>query len=132
MKSLNILALILFLGGTQLCVAQGKITDFKSVIQEAEYGGVEVVIKPLAFDPSQKDYKSYKHKYGVRICYTVKGNKKAARQDMSFKIHNTGEFSYRLAYGSSYKPSDVNITDIQYFNMEDTPKSQWPRKEDCF
>lgn len=132
MKRIQILAFLLCFGGTQLCVAQGKITDFKSVIQEAEYGGVDVVIKPLAFDPNQKDYKSHQYKYGVRICYTVKGEKKSARQDMSFKIHRTGEFSYRLAYGRSYKPNDVNITDIQYFNMDDLPKSQWPKKEDCF
>lgn len=130
-KIISGLALMGLLCKPNLGFAQGKVTDFKSLIQEAEYGGVDVIIKPLSFDPNQKDYKSHQYKYGVRICYTVKGEKKSARQDMSYKIHKTGKFSYRLAYGKKYKTNDVRITDIKYFNMEDTPKSKWPTKEDC-
>lgn len=68
----------------------------------------------------------------MRICYTVNGEKKAARQDMSYKIYSNGEFTYKLAYGLKYNTGNVKTTDIQYFNMEDEPKSQWPKQEDCF
>lgn len=131
MKTISPLAIV-FLIGIQICFSQGKITDFKSLLQEVKSGGVEVVIKPLSFDPYKKDYKSHKYKYGVRICYTLNGEKKAARQDMSYKIHVKGEYTYRLAYGSKYNTNNVRITDIQYFNMDDEPKSQWPKKEDCY
>lgn len=132
MKKIQTLALCIILGGMQLCVAQGKITDFKSIIQDVENGGVKVIIKPLSFDPNQKDYKSFRYNYGVRICYTLNGEKKAARQDMSYDIYHKGEYHFQLAYGSKYNTTNVRITDIQYFNIDDIPESQWPEKEDCF
>lgn len=133
-QQIKMIALLVFafLGTSNLCYSQGKVTSFKSLIQNVESGsGVEVVITPLTFDAYKEDYKSRQYKYGVRICYTVGSEKKAARQDMSYDIHKNGKYTFRLAYSSKYTTYNVQITDIEYFNMEDDPKSQWPTKEDC-
>lgn len=130
LKTISGLALMGLLWLPNSGFAQGKVTDFKSLVKQGQYGGVDVVIKPLSFDPNQKDYKSYKYSYGVRICYNVKGVKKSARQDMSFDIYKYGQSTYRLAYGA-INVNDVRITDIEYFNMEETPRNQWPSKKDC-
>lgn len=112
-------------------LAQGKITDFKYTLSKVS-NGIVITIKPLAFDPYSKDYKSKKYNYGVRICYTRKGEKRAERLNMSSGINKDGEFQTKLAPGFSYEISDVKITDIQYFNIDEIPKEKWPKKEDCY
>ena len=131
LKTISGLALMCLLCMPNAGFGQGKVTDFKSLIQEREYGGVELIITPLAFDPYKKDYKSHKYNYGVRICYTVGGEKKTARQDMSYDIHTKSKYKFTLAYGRKYNTGNVKVTNISYFDMDETPRSQWPSKEDC-
>ena len=134
MKKIKIISKVIFAlffltSGNLL--AQGKITDFKYTLSKLS-NGIVITIKPLAFDPYSKDYKSKKYNYVVRICYTRKGKKLADRLDMSDKLNKDGEYQTKLASGRSYEISDVKITDIQYFNKDEIPKDKWPKKEDCF
>lgn len=108
-----------------------KIVRFSQYrIYKNQYGATKLEIKPhTRKGNSNSKYNSSYGVYGVLICYKVNGNQKAARQDMTYDLKNKGKYEFGLAYGDNARVSGVSV---QYFNMIDTPKNQWPEKNKCF
>ena len=104
-----------------------EITDFKTETFNNEYGNLRLKIIPNTFDATKPKITKTSGVYGVRICYTQKGVKKAAVQDMTYKIVNNGVFEYG-GWGSG---KGVDITDITFFRADKMPREDWPTKEDC-
>lgn len=111
-----------------------KIIQFSQYkIVKSKYGTTKIEIKPHTrstnVGKNESKYNSNFGIYGVLICYSVNGEKKAARQDMTSDLKKYGVYDFTLAYGSKVEVSNVSVT---YFNMVDKPKSNWPEKGDCF
>lgn len=108
-----------------------KIVQFSQYrIVKSEYGATKIQIRPhTRKGNSNSKYNSSFGVYGVLICYKVDGKQKAARQDMTYDLKNKGKYEFGLAYSKNSKVSGVSV---QYFNMVDTPKNNWPQKSKCF
>lgn len=111
-----------------------KIVQFSQYkIYKDDYGTTKIKIQPHTRSTNvgadESKYQSGFNVYGVLICYTLDGKRKALRQDMTYKLKNKGYYEVALAYNAKSKVSSVNVT---YFNMVDDPKSNWPKKDDCF
>lgn len=104
-----------------------EITGFKTLTFNNEYGNFRLKITPNTFDGTKPKITKSSGVYGVRICYTQNGVKKAVLQDMTYKIVTNKEFIYG-GWGSG---KGVKITDITFFRADKTPKDQWPKKSDC-
>ena len=131
MKKLLITSLVIFFF-TNLNAQ--KIIDFSQYkIYKDDYGSTIIKIQPhtkstRVGEDEAKYQKSY-GVYGVLICYTLNGEKKALRQDMTYKLKTKGYYELNLSYSKTSKVGNVSVS---YFNMIDKPKSSWPKKEDCF
>lgn len=111
-----------------------KITQFSEYkIIKDQYESTKIKITPhvrhKTIGENESKYESPYGVYGVLICYTVNGQKKAKRQDMSSDLKSKGYYETTLGYGSKAKVSSVSVS---YFNMIDIPKKDWPKKEECF
>lgn len=123
-KSLLTLLFTLVIGFT---VEAQEITGFKTETFTNEYGNYRLKIIPNTFDGTKPKITKTSGVYGVRICYTQNGVKKAAVQDMTYKIVNNGVYEYG-GWGSG---KGVDITDITFFRADKMPREDWPTKEDC-
>jgi len=111
-----------------LSASAQKIVEFNHRVYQNEYGNPNIEIKP-AITTNESGYGAEQKVYGVRICYTLNGKKKVARQDMTYQLHKKGVFTYGLGYSKTAK---VTVTDIVYFNIVDEKdESKWPKKEEC-
>lgn len=126
----SILSVLFFISASTEAKAQ-KIVQFSQYkIYKNEYGATKIKITPhTRKGNTDSKYDSSFSVYGVLICYTVDGKQKSARQDMTYDLKNKGYYEFGLAYGSKSKVGSVSVT---YFNMLDTPKSSWPKKDDCY
>ncbi|WP_439128084.1 hypothetical protein [Polaribacter sp.] len=111
-----------------------KIVQFSQYkIYKDDYGTTKIKIQPHTRSTNvgadESKYQSGFNVYGVLICYTVDGERKAKRQDMTYDLKNKGYYEVALAYTDKAKVGSVSVT---YFNMIDDPKSSWPKKDDCY
>ena len=130
MRTIKIIFLLaLSFGYIQNAQAQ-KIVEFSQYkIIEDQYGKKIIEIKPhTRINNSDPKYNKSSGVYGVLICYQLDGVKKAARQDMTRKLANDGVYTYTLNYTSSTTVSNISV---EYFNLLDSPKSEWPEKDEC-
>ncbi|MAD96388.1 MAG: hypothetical protein CMB99_03580 [Flavobacteriaceae bacterium] len=122
------------------CFCMPSQTHAQKIVKFAQYklyksntGSTKIKIEPLArMKNVGKDESKYEKSfgvYGVLICYSLNGERKAKRQDMTSKLKQKGYFELTLAFGNKAKVSGVSVS---YFNMIDEPKSSWPKKGDCF
>ena len=122
-----------------LSVIAFNTSDAQKIIQFSQYkilktsSNTKIKIQPhtrsTRVGEDESRYDRFSGVYGVLICYTVDGEKKVKRQDMSGDLKRKGYYENTLAYGSKARVSNVSVT---YFNMVDEPRSEWPKKEDCF
>lgn len=133
MKLFQLLGVLLFVFCSQNIQAQKivKFSDYR--VYQNEYGNTFLEIKPHtrltdAQNPTD-DYDKNSKVYGVLICYTLNGEQKAARQDMTWDLKTEGVYNFGLAYG---KDAKVSVQRVEYFNLVDEPKEDWPAKESCF
>jgi len=124
MKKISILLVFL---ATISCANAQEITGFKTLTFNNEYGNFRLKITPNTFDGTKPKITKSSGVYGVRICYTQNGVKKAALQDMTYKIVTNEEFIYG-GWGSG---KGVRVTDISFFRIDKTSKENWPKKSDC-
>ena len=122
-----------------LSVFAFNTSNAQKIIQFSEYkilkteSNTKIKIQPhtrstrVGEDESRYDRSS--GVYGVLICYSVNGEKKAKRQDMTGDLNRKSYYESTLAYGKNAEVTGVSVT---YFNMVDEPKSDWPKKEDCY
>lgn len=111
-----------------------KIIQFSQYkLYKSKTGSTKIKIQPHTRSTQVgKDESKYQRSsgvYGVLICYTLNGEKKAKRQDMTYKLKTKGYYELTLSYSKTSKVGNVSVS---YFNMIDQPKSSWPKKEDCF
>ncbi|AGI26987.1 hypothetical protein MED152_16391 [Polaribacter sp. MED152] len=111
-----------------------KIVRFSQYkIYKNDYGSTKIKIQPHTRSTNvgedESKYQRSFNVYGVLICYTLDGKRKALRQDMTYKLKNNDYYEVTLAYSAKSDVSSVNVT---YFNMVDDPKTSWPKKDDCF
>lgn len=104
-----------------------EIKGFKTEMYKNEYGNLRLKVTPNTFDGTKPEIIKTSGVYGVRICYTQNGVKKAVLQDMTYKIVTKGEFEYG-GWGSG---KGVEVTNITFFRADKTLKEQWPKKSDC-
>lgn len=128
-----IVALVLFFAFFTSHTQAQKIVKFSQYkLYKSPTGSTKIKITPLSrMKQVGKDESKYEKSfgvYGVLICYTLNGEKKVKRQDMTQKLKVNGFYELTLAFGNQAKVSGVRVT---YFNMIDEPKSKWPKKEDC-
>ncbi|NBC58652.1 MAG: hypothetical protein GVY05_10280 [Bacteroidetes bacterium] len=130
MKYFKFILFILIASTPILNLQAQKIVEFSQYkIVENEYGNKYLEIQPHSrVSPSDPKYNRNTGVYGVLICYEVNGKQKAARQDMTYKLANKGKYSFYLC-GSSSRLGNVSV---EYFNLKDLPKNQWPEKSKCF
>lgn len=125
---------VAFLTLTVNKVRAQKIVQFSQYrIYQNDYGRTQIRIEPHTTNTKpgvdQSKYQKNYNVYGVLICYTVNGKKRAKRLDMTSDLKNNGYFESQLGTGSDNKIEAVNVT---YFNIVDIPRSEWPKKNDCF
>lgn len=111
-----------------------KIVQFSQYrIYQNDYGHTQIRIEPhttnTTVGANESKYQKSTKVYGVLICYTVNGKKRAKRLDMTSDLKNKGYFESQLAIGSDNKVEAVNVT---YFNIVDIPRSEWPKEGDCY
>ena len=104
-----------------------EITGFKTETYKNEYGNFRLKVIPNTFDGTRPKITKTKGVYGIRICYTLNGVKKADLIDMTYNIVTKGVYEY----GSWGSGNGVKITDITFFRADKTPKEKWPKKRDC-
>ena len=131
--SKTLLTLTIIVSCVSMIQAQ-KIVQFSEYkIYKNEYGHTKIMTEPhtrntdIGADASK--YQKSSNVYGVLICYSINGEKKAKLLDMTYKLKNKGYYEYGLSYSSNSKVGSVSVT---YFNMVDDPESKWPKKGDCF
>ena len=115
-----------------------NIINAQKIIQFSEYkiletqSNTKIKIQPhtrsTKVGEDESRYEKSSGVYGVLICYTLNGEKKAKRQDMTSDLKRKGYYESTLAFGKA-KVSGISVS---YFNMIDQPKSEWPKKEDCY
>lgn len=128
-KKIALIAALSLLTGLSGTYAQGKIIDFKATINKHnEHDWTVVEITPAGFDPYQAENKKKYKVYGVLICYTLNGEQKAARQDMTRQLVEKGKYTYTLSYS---KNSSVGNISIEYFDATQ-PASTYPKKSSCY
>ena len=130
-KSLTlVLAITAIFAFTNSARAQKIIQWSQYKIFKNEYNATKLLLRPhTRRGNSNAKYNKNYGVYGVLICYKVNGKQKAAKQDMTYDLKNKGKYEFGLAYGSNARVSGVSV---EYFNMLDTPKSNWPQKSKCF
>lgn len=111
-----------------------KINQFSQYkIIESEHGSKKIRITPHSrttiIGSDESKYQKISGVYGVLICYTIDGEKRALRQDMTGSFKSKGFFETTLSYDRNSEVSSISVT---YFNMIDEPRSNWPEKEDCY
>ena len=128
-----VLTLTIIMSCVSMVQAQ-KIVKFSQYkIYKNQYGHTQIRIEPhtrstdVGADASK--YQKSSKVYGVLICYSINGEKKAKLLDMTYKLKNKGYYEYGLSYSSNSKVGSVSVT---YSNMVDDPASKWPKKGDCF
>lgn len=130
MKAIKLLLFFIVLGGINEFAHAQKIVEFSQYkIIEDQYGKKILEITPhTRKSNADPKYDKSSGVYGVLICYEVNGEKKAARQDMTRKLADKGKYDFRLTYSTSATLSNVSV---EYFNLIDTPRSEWPEKDKC-
>ncbi|NHN24844.1 hypothetical protein FIA58_004060 [Flavobacterium jejuense] len=124
MKKISTLLLILV---TISFANAQEITGFKTETFFNEYGNFRLKITPNTFDATKSKITKTKGVYGIRICYTQNGAKKAVLRDMTSKIVTNAEF----IYGEWGSGKGIKVTDITFFRADKITKEQWPSKSDC-
>lgn len=128
---------LLFIG--LLCISFSTVGAQK-IIQFSQYklyksktGATKIKIQPhtksTRVGTDESKYQKGSGVYGVLICYTLNGVKRAKRQDMTYALKTKGYYELTLSYSRNGKVGGVSVS---YFNMIDTSKDKWPKKEDCF
>ena len=103
------------------------ITDFRSNVKKDESGRVIFEAVPSAWDMYRPANTKTWKVWGVLICYTVDGKRKALRQDITPGIMRDGKYTIPLSYSRS---ATVRNIEAEYFEVGD-PESSWPTKESC-
>lgn len=124
---------IIFFAFSNESEAQRIVQFSQYKIFKDDYGTTKIKIQPHTRSTNvgadESKYQSGFNVYGVLICYTVDGERKAKRQDMTYDLKNKGYYEVALAYTEKAKVGSVSVT---YFNMVDEPKSSWPKKDKCY
>jgi len=124
----SLLLLLLIIGFSSLKAQYA--TSFEYKLDYNEYNNLRLFVKPIAFDAYRSPETRTSGVYGIVICYTLKGEKKAYRGDMTRKIVQDGvyDFSFSMA---SIKEEDITNLSVKFF-MATAPRENWPSKDDCY
>lgn len=68
--------------------------------------------------------------YGLLVCYTYKGVKKALHQDLTYDFAKKGEREVFL--GMSASKANIVINSVLFYRRALTAKNEYPKKTDCF
>ena len=123
------LLLLLIVIGFSTVKAQ-YATSFEYTLGYNEYKNFRLFVKPIAFDMSRTPETQTSGVYGVRICYTLKGEKKAYRGDITRKIVQDGVYTFSFS-AASITEDDISNLSVEFFMATD-PRDTWPSKDDCY
>ena len=124
----TLLLLLLIIGFSSLKAQYA--TSFEYTLGYNEYNNFRLFAKPIAFDASRSPETRTSGVYGIRICYTLKGEKKAYRGDMTRKIVQNGVYEYSFSM-ATIKEEDITNLNVKFF-MATEEKENWPSKDDCY
>lgn len=127
-NTLKLLFLMLFLT-SQFLNAQA-ITNVKTLLIENEYGNARLVITPNTYDMTATKPTKLTGVYGLLVCYTYKGVKKALHQDLTYDFAKKGE--KELFLGMSATKANIVINSVLFYRRDLTAKKEYPKKTDCF
>ena len=123
------LILLLLVIGFSTVKAQ-YATSFEYTLEYNEYNNLRLFVKPIAFDASRSPETRTSGVYGIRICYSLKGEKKAYRGDMTRKIVQDGVYTYSFSAATLTK-EDISNLNIEFFMATDD-RENWPSKDECY
>ncbi len=104
---------------------------FNYKIEKNEYGSYVLQVRPYVKAPCGHPVSDMEKKYklwGVLICYTVDGQQKVKRQDMTYDIKTNGFYQTYLSYSE-----DSPVSDVQLFYFDASKdSSSYPEKSCAF
>lgn len=129
MKNTIKLFLLMLFVAPQFLSAQ-SITNVKTLLIENQYGNARLMITPNTFDMAATKPTKLAGVYGLLVCYTYKGVKKALHQDLTYDFAKKGE--KELFLGMSATKANIVINSVLFYRRDLTDKNKYPKKTDCF
>ncbi|SDR89945.1 hypothetical protein SAMN05216503_1322 [Polaribacter sp. KT25b] len=129
MKNLIKLFILMLFVAPQFLSAQ-SITNVKTLLIENEYGNARLKVTPNTYDMTATKPTKLSGVYGLLVCYTYKGVKKALHQDLTYDFAKKGE--KELFLGMSATKANIVINSALFYRRDLTAKKDYPKKTDCF
>ncbi|MDP5104982.1 MAG: hypothetical protein NWQ31_02290 [Polaribacter sp.] len=129
MKHTIKLFLLMLFVAPQFLSAQ-SITNVKTLLIENQYGNARLMVTPNTYDMTATKPTKLSGVYGLLVCYTYKGVKKALHQDLTYDFAKKGE--KELFLGMSATKANIIINSVLFYRRDLTAKNEYPKKTDCF